>query len=131
MNMGLILPKEVIDNSLAYAQQNNIPINSLEDLSDKLLAGESLFMESIKTFSESMSTRNYWGHKNKMCDAWYDGTTGIPPLDDAIKLSSETGHTHHINRLMVLSNIMNLCQELIQMISIIGLWKCLLILQNG
>ena len=45
-----------------------------------------------------------------MCDAWYDGTTGIPPLDDAIKLSSETGYTHHINRLMVLSNIMNLCR---------------------
>ena len=45
-----------------------------------------------------------------MNDKWYEGTTGIPPLDDAIHGAQKYGYTHHINRLMVLANIMNLCR---------------------
>ena len=45
-----------------------------------------------------------------MNDKWYEGTTGIPPLDDAIQGAQKYGYTHHINRLMVLANIMNLCR---------------------
>ena len=56
-----------------------------------------------------MVTSNYWNHKNKLTAAWYDGSTGIEPLDEAIKGAQKYGYTHHINRLMILSNIMNLC----------------------
>jgi deoxyribodipyrimidine photolyase-related protein len=45
-----------------------------------------------------------------MKNSWYQGTTGITPLDDAIKFTSKYGYTHHINRLMVISNIMNLSE---------------------
>ena len=51
---------------------------------------------------------NFWEHKLKLNDSWYEGNTGIPPLDDAIKESVNFGYTHHINRLMVIANIMNL-----------------------
>ena len=57
-----------------------------------------------------MFNTNYWNHKRKMKDTWYEGTTGIPPVDNAIKGARETGYTHHINRLMVLSNVMNMSQ---------------------
>ena len=55
-----------------------------------------------------MESTNFWGHKRKMLETWYEGTTGIPPLDDAIKGANEYGYTHHINRLMILSNVMNI-----------------------
>ena len=51
---------------------------------------------------------NFWSHKGKLNSNWYEGTTGIPPLDDAINESSKFAYSHHINRLMILSNIMNL-----------------------
>ena len=51
---------------------------------------------------------NYWSHKNSLNNNWYSGETGIPILDDAIKESALTGYTHHINRLMIISNLMNL-----------------------
>ena len=51
---------------------------------------------------------NFWSHDRRLSDSWYSGETGIPPLDDAIKESIEFGYTHHINRLMVISNLMNL-----------------------
>ena len=42
-----------------------------------------------------------------MTQDWYDGTTGIDPWI-CHKTYLEHGYTHHINRLMVISNIMNL-----------------------
>ena len=45
-----------------------------------------------------------------MKNSWYEGTTGLPPLDYAIKNALNYGWSHHIERLMILSNIMNLCE---------------------
>ena len=42
--------------------------------------------------------------------SWYNGTTGLEPLDHSIKNALNYGWTHHIERLMILANIMNLCQ---------------------
>ena len=61
-----------------------------------------------QNYSEKWNQKIIGGHKRKMTDAWYEGTTGIPPLDDAIKGAHDYGYTHHINRLMILSNVMNM-----------------------
>jgi deoxyribodipyrimidine photolyase-related protein len=45
-----------------------------------------------------------------MKPTWYKGNTGLPPLDYAIKNANNHGWSHHIERLMILSNIMNLCE---------------------
>ena len=41
-----------------------------------------------------------------------NSSQNITPIicGNAIKGAKETGYTHHINRLMVLSNVMNMCQ---------------------
>ena len=49
---------------------------------------------------------NYFNHQRKLTKAWYEGTTGIPPLDDTIKKAQQYGYTHHIERLMVAGNLM-------------------------
>ena len=46
----------------------------------------------------------------KIPPSFYDGTTGITPLDDTIKKVLKTGYCHHIERLMVLGNFMMLCE---------------------
>ena len=45
-----------------------------------------------------------------LTESWYSGNTGIKPLDDCIKLTLRDGYVHHIPRLMVISNLMNLCE---------------------
>ena len=45
-----------------------------------------------------------------MKKSWYTGETGLPPLDYAINNANKYAWSHHIERLMILSNIMNLCE---------------------
>ena len=52
------------------------------------------------------------------------GTTGLDPLDHAIKNAKNYAWSHHIERLMILSNIMNLC-EISPNKFMTGLWKCI------
>ena len=48
-------------------------------------------------------------NKNKLNKNWYYGTTGIEPVDFAINTAFKYGYLHHIMRLMVMGNFMNLC----------------------
>ena len=56
---------------------------------------------------------------------WYDATTGLEPLDYSIN-AVKYGWTHHIERLMILCNIMNL-SEIKPKFVFKWPWKCLLI----
>ena len=57
-----------------------------------------------------MKNKNFFNHQNKMKSSWYHADTGLEPLDYAIKNASKNAWSHHIERLMILSNIMNLCE---------------------
>ena len=63
-----------------------------------------------QNYDDKMQKMNFFNHKKKMRSSWYNGTTGLEPLDYAIKNAENFGWSHHIERLMILSNIMNLCQ---------------------
>ena len=110
LNLGLLTPKNVIENAIAFCEKNTVPLNSLEGFIRQILGWREFIRGVYQNYSEKMETENYFGHKRKMTEAWYAGTTGIPPLDDAIKGANDFGYTHHINRLMILSNIMNMCE---------------------
>ena len=63
-----------------------------------------------QNYSIEMEKGNFFNHKRKFKKEWYSGETGIPPLDHSIKNALKYGWTHHIERLMVLSSLMNLCE---------------------
>ena len=108
MNLGIITPQQVISEALNYAEENDIPLNSIEGFVRQIIGWREFIRGIYQNFSEKMIDTNYWNHERKLSDAWYTGETGIEPLDDAIKGALEFGYTHHINRLMVLASIMNM-----------------------
>ena len=110
LNLGLLTPKYVIEEAIKYADVNKIPLNSIEGFIRQIIGWREFIRGIYQNYSHQMFNSNYWNHTRKMKDTWYEGTTGIPPVDNAIKGAHETGYTHHINRLMVLSNVMNMCQ---------------------
>ena len=49
---------------------------------------------------------------------WYNGTLGIEPVDDLIKSGFDTGYIHHIGRLMVIGNFMNIIFDVFYVFSL-------------
>ena len=123
LNMGLITPKEVIEATLAYANKNDIPINSLEGFIRQIIGWREFIRGTYHLKGEEEKKSNFFKHENRLTIHWYDGTTGIQPLDDAIKDCLEYGYTHHIPRLMVICNIMNLAKIILnESLLVIGIF---------
>ncbi len=110
INLGLLTPKEVIEKSLEFAVKNKTPLNSLEGFIRQIMGWREFIRGIYHEFSEIQDERNFFNHQRKLSDAWYAGTTGIYPIDFLITKVTKNGYLHHIERLMVVSNIMLLCE---------------------
>ena len=110
LNAGLLDPMECIQEAekryLNPAYE--LPLNSVEGFIRQILGWREFIMGVYWQNMPQYKDLNFWSHGKNLSDSWYEGTTGIPPLDDAIKESIDYGYTHHINRLMIISNLMNL-----------------------
>jgi deoxyribodipyrimidine photolyase-related protein len=110
LNIGLLDPREIVDCALARAAAREVPMNSLEGFLRQIIGWREFIAGIYRHRGGAIRTRNHWSHTRKMPRAFYDGTTGIPPVDDAIRRALDHGYCHHIERLMVLGNIMVLCR---------------------
>jgi deoxyribodipyrimidine photolyase-related protein len=110
MNIGLISPRKIIDDTLEYADEHDIPLNSVEGFIRQIIGWREFMRAMYELHGTEMRTRNFWNFKRKMPQAFYDGTTGIPPVDLCIRRARDHAYCHHIERLMVLGNFMLLCR---------------------
>jgi deoxyribodipyrimidine photolyase-related protein len=107
LNMGLLTPKEVIIMALA----TDASIETKEGFIRQILGWREFVRGMYRTgYTELDTAPNYFAHKRKLAKCWYTGTTGIEPVDCVIQSVLKFGYTHHIERLMVLGNIMLLCE---------------------
>ena len=110
INLGLITPFYVIQKILNFHKKNKIRLNSLEGYIRQIIGWREFMRGIYQEYSKEMETRNFFKQNRAMNKSWYEGTTGLPPLDYAINNAVKHGWSHHIERLMILSNIMNLCE---------------------
>ena len=110
LNSGLLKPIEVINQTLEFATKNKIPLNSLEGFIRQII-GWREFMHGMYLYKGRFSrTQNFFNFTRKIPKSFYDGTTGIPPIDETIKKVVKNAYCHHIERLMILGNFMLLCE---------------------
>jgi len=110
LNVGLLTPAQVLHHTLDFASKNDVPLASLEGFIRQIIGWREFIRGVYITKGREERTRNFWGFTRKIPPSFYDGTTGIPPIDDTICKVRETGYCHHIERLMVLGNFMLLCE---------------------
>ena len=106
LNSGLITPNEIINKVRKF--QDKIKINSYEGFIRQLIGWREFIRGIYQKFDQKLINGNYFNNNRRMKACWYKGHTGIPPLDDAIKKAIKLGYNHHIERLMIIANIMNL-----------------------
>jgi len=110
INLGLITPEFIVKKVLDFHHKHKIRLNSLEGYVRQVIGWREFMRGIYQSYSDEMETGNFFKHDRKMKKSWYEGSTGLPPLDYAIKNALNYGWSHHIERLMILSNIMNLCE---------------------
>ena len=110
LNAGLLTPRFIVDETLQYASNNDVPLNSVEGFVRQIIGWREFIRAVYQLKGTTERTTNYWGFTRKIPASFWNGTTGIEPLDCTIKKVLETGYCHHIERLMVLGNFMLLCE---------------------
>ncbi len=110
LNIGLITPDEVVAETLAFADSSQIPLNSLEGFLRQII-GWREFVRGIYVRDGGVQrTTNFFGFTRKIPAAFWNGSTGIDPIDIVIKRVISSGYCHHIERLMLFGAFFLLCE---------------------
>lgn len=105
INIGYICPlnlAKIIEN--AYAK-GIMPLQSAEGYIRQLFWREYVCYVYIFHYDKIVG-KNYFDHTESLDKRWYNGTTGIYPIDHLIKKTLRLGYLHHIERLMYIGNFM-------------------------
>jgi deoxyribodipyrimidine photolyase-related protein len=103
INIGLINPSDIIEQLRDY--EDKIPINCFEGYIRQLFWRE---YQRYCYIYYDFNSKKYFNNNEKLTNKWYTGNTGIPPVDRAIQHGFDTGYLHHISRLMIIGNFMNI-----------------------
>jgi deoxyribodipyrimidine photolyase-related protein len=115
LNVGLLSPGRLVDAVLESGLEPKrgscaVPMNSLEGFVRQVIGWREYMRLVYRKLGTQQRTRNYWGHDRQLPSSFYDGTTGIVPVDQTIQRVLRYGYCHHIERLMILGNFMLLCE---------------------
>ncbi|MBU4535956.1 MAG: cryptochrome/photolyase family protein [Euryarchaeota archaeon] len=103
LNNGLITPDEILKQLL---RARNIPLNSLEGFIRQIIGWREFLRAVYIKDGLKERTTNFLQNKNKMNEKLYQGHTGLEPYDKVVQKVIKQAFTHHIERLMVLGNLM-------------------------
>jgi deoxyribodipyrimidine photolyase-related protein len=110
LNTGLLHPQQVLNLSMKFALENDIPFNSLENFVHQIIG----WREYIKIIYEREGThqrnKNFFKFKRRMPSSFYGGTTRIIPFDKVMRKVISSGYCHHSERLMILGSLMLVCE---------------------
>jgi deoxyribodipyrimidine photolyase-related protein len=110
LNIGLLNPSEVVSRTILYAKEHEIPLASLEGFLRQIIGWREFMRASYILKGTTMRNSNILDHHLNLNATWYVGNTQIEPVDGIIKKLLKTAYAHHIERLMVIGNIMLLLQ---------------------
>ncbi len=108
LNIGLISPRTILDRVGENAHK--LELNSLEGFVRQVIGWREYVRLVYRNYGGKQRTTNFWSFSRTIPKSFYDGTTGIEPVDTVIHRVLETGYCHHIERLMILGNFMLLCE---------------------
>lgn len=117
LNLHRLLPRRVIDDVLAA----DVPLNSKEGMVRQIL-GWREFVRHVHRATDGLTevevprdeeglraSPNHLESCNPLPPAWWEGSpSGLACLDTVVADVWRTGYSHHITRLMVLSNLATL-----------------------
>ncbi|MEX0844537.1 MAG: cryptochrome/photolyase family protein, partial [Balneolaceae bacterium] len=110
MNNGLLLLKEICDKAEEAYYEGRARLNSVEGFIRQIIG----WREYVRVYYEAMMPEvrevNHFNFTNKLPEMYWSGKTKMNCMSECLKPVIENGYSHHIPRLMVLSNFSNLTE---------------------
>lgn len=108
LNNGLLLPTEICDRALDAYEKDEAPINSVEGLIRQVIG----WREYVRIYYEAMMPEvretNFMNFDQSLPEMYWTGDTEMHCMQQSLEPVIEQGYSHHIQRLMILSNFSNL-----------------------
>ncbi len=108
LNNGLLLPGELCNRAESMYMDGLAPIQSVEGFIRQIIG----WREYIRIYYEAMMPQvreaNHFGFTEALPEMFWTGKTDMKCMQECLKPVIEQGYSHHIPRLMVLSNFSNL-----------------------
>lgn len=98
LNIGLLSPKEIIDTALERHRKSKLPLGSIELFIREILGWREFQRGLYESEQSLLRTSNIFNNNRTMSEDWYSATTGLPPLDDAIRKLYTRGYIHAAER---------------------------------
>jgi deoxyribodipyrimidine photolyase-related protein len=111
LNIGLLTPHFVVRETIAYFEANKktLLLQSVEGFLRQIIGWREYMRLVYITLGKKIRTRNYFDAQGNIPESFWTARTGILPVDNSIEKINHSAYDHHIPRLMVLGNFMNLC----------------------
>ena len=105
INLGLLHPAEVVEAVIDAAKSDpDVPMNSLEGFVRQLVGWREFMRHTYSDAMPELAGANQLGQTEALPEFYWTGDTDMACLSDVVDGVRERGYSHHIERLMVLSN---------------------------
>ncbi|MFB6146319.1 MAG: cryptochrome/photolyase family protein [Halobacteriaceae archaeon] len=105
LNVGLLDPTEVLDAAVAaFRERDDVPVQSVEGFVRQVLGWREFVRHVYREAMPDLARANQLGAERPLPAFYWTGETDMACLADVIDGVRTRGYSHHIERLMVLSN---------------------------
>ncbi|GAB5409883.1 MAG: cryptochrome/photolyase family protein [Balneolaceae bacterium] len=110
LNNGLLLPEEICEKAEKAYKNGSARLNSVEGLIRQIIG----WREFVKIYYEAMMPKvrnvNHFGFEKSLPEMYWSGKTKMHCMSESLRPVIQNGYSHHIPRLMILSNFSNLTE---------------------
>lgn len=104
LNLGLLDPLELAREAEAAYRAGKVRLNSAEGIVRQFIGWREFIYQLYWLKMPEFAEMNFFGDERRLPHYYWDGDTRMRCLRECVTQLRETGHTHHIQRLMVLGN---------------------------
>lgn len=108
MNNGFLLPWEICERAVQAYEDGKVPLNSVEGLVRQILGWREFVRIYYEAMMPDIRNTNFMDFDEHLPELFWSGDTDMHCMQQSLKPVIEQGYSHHIQRLMVLSNFSNL-----------------------
>lgn len=110
MNNGLLLPRELCERAIEAYNDGSVRINSVEGFIRQIIGWREYIRIYYEAKMPDVREANHFGFKENLPEMYWTGETQMKCMEESIRPVIEEGYSHHIQRLMILSNFSNLTE---------------------